>query len=237
MGSVVKDQQPQLTEYYQFSAVEEDTQSDLQNKHLDAIFVEFPAKPPELVDVLDILKQSAAIFEFVNTHFDEPDFWRTEADLTPLQMLGPITHQLLSLARCEYLTASPLKIVREMTRLSLLILIAELKSIYGMSAPETLLLNTKIYQLLQSIEGTYEMGILPKLQLWAIVTAALFQKSEVKLKVYVKLISLRMTVMEIKDGNAAVQFAREIVWIDVVASQSTVNKLISKIDFYHSKDI
>ena len=236
MGSAAKDQRPQLIEYYQFSAAEV-TQSDSQNKRLDAISVEFPATPPEVIDVLDILKQSAAISEFVNTHFDQPEFWRTEADLTPLQMLGPIMHQLLSLARCEYLTASPLEIVREMTRLSLLILIAELKSIYGMSAPETLLLNTKIYQLLQSIEARHELVILPKLQLWAIVTAALFQKSEVKLKSYVKLISSRMAVMEILDGNAAVEFARGIVWIDVVASQATVHNLISKIDFYHSKDI
>ncbi|KAJ6121126.1 hypothetical protein N7523_005406 [Penicillium sp. IBT 18751x] len=236
MGSVVRDQPPQLVGHHQYSATES-TQPASQSVSLHVISDEGTDAPPELAGVLDILKQSAAIAEFVNTHSDHPEFWRTEVDLTPLQMLGPIMNQLLSLPRCEYPTASPHEIVREMARLSLLILIAELKRIYGMSAPEITLLNAKIYKLLKTIEARQEKILMPKLQLWAIVTAALFQKSEMKMKSYVQLISLRMVIMDIRDGNEAVQISRGILWIDVVASQATVHNLISMIDVYQSKDI
>ncbi|KAJ5676550.1 uncharacterized protein N7477_002183 [Penicillium maclennaniae] len=236
MGSVVRDQRPQLVGYHQYSATES-TQSDPQSMSLHAISHEATATPPELAGVLETLKQSAVIAEFVNTHSDHPEFWRTEADLTPLQMLGPIMNQLLSLPRCEYPTASPYEIVRELARLSLLILTSELRRFYGMSAPEISLLNAKIYKLLKFIEARQEKILMPKLQLWAIITAALFQKSEMRMKSYVQLISLRMAMMDIRDGNAAVQLSRRIVWIDVVASQATVHNLISMIDAYQSKDI
>lgn len=236
MGSVAQDKRPQLVEYTQ-SSVAKIARSDSQKGCLERILGGLEDTPPELADISDILKQSAEIFEFVNTHFDQPGFWRTEDDLTPLQMLGPITNKLLSLSRCDYSTASPLELVREMTRLALLILIAELKSTYGMSAHETLLLQTKFSQLLQFTDTGPVLVCLPKVQLWAIVIVTLFRMSEAKSNWYVKLICLRMAALDIRDGTAAVENARGITWIKVVARENTVRDLISEIDIYHSKAI
>jgi hypothetical protein len=236
MGSVAQDKQPQLVEYTQPCVVRTE-RSDSREGRLERVLGVLKDAPPELADISNILKQSAEIFEFVNTHFDQPGFWRTEDDLTPLQMLGPISNQLLSLSRCDYSTAGPHELVREMTRLALLILIAELKSTYGMSAHESLLLQTKFYQLLQFTETDAVLVCLPQIQLWAIFMVTLLQMPGAKRNWYVKLICLRIAALDIRDGTAAMDNARGIAWVEVVARKITVQHLISEIDIYHSNAI
>lgn len=121
----------------------------------------------------------------------------------------------------------------ELIRLALLILVAGLKSAYELAAAEMGLLQNKLYRLLlgQNLEqGSF---LHPDLQIWALVTAALFRPPGREKALYCKEISRRMAIQNFRNGAAALQVARSIIWIEALAKPCITDMLIFEIDVAH----
>lgn len=191
------------------------------------------AKEPHAGGLVQALGRVAAVSDFVNAHHRQPGFWKQENDLSSLSMLGPATHILLSMPRFDTSDTKSFEFAHELTRLASLILLAGLKSVYELAAAEMGLLQDKLYRLLRGQNLEQGSFLLPDLQIWALVTAALFQHPGREKVLYCKEISRRMAVQNFRNGAAAVEVARSIIWIEALAKPCITDTLIFEIDVVH----
>ena len=194
---------------------------------------------PEDMDVsclVGVLGKMAALANFINIHSSrEPGFWKSEDDMRPLQLLGPVTHELLSMPRADSSTLNDFQVIREMARLAMLILLAGVKTRYEMSAPEMGYLQTKLSTLVSVSFNKQTVLPLPVLQLWCLFVAALLLSGPER-RMYVQVISLRMADINIQDGTGAVAAARNIIWIEDLASADAISSLIFDIDMVYADE-
>ncbi|OKL59523.1 hypothetical protein UA08_05419 [Talaromyces atroroseus] len=190
--------------------------------------------------ILNCLCKVQGIANIINNHYQNPDFWRREDDLSPLYMLGPITHELLSMHRldveCDYdseVVFDSTQISREILRLSMLILLAALKTMYSFivdESEELNILSTKFSRLLTLDRSRPSLlnkdGILHtlQLQLWAMLTVATLQPLSASRTLYVTEIRKCMNLLGMVSATDAFQLARDIAWIDVVAGTTLGNE-------------
>lgn len=228
MGSVVQDSPPRLSGYPSPSCIPNARRDAPFKRILSEVYVHSE-------DLALAINRLAAVSDFVNAYYHRPRFWKQEDDLSSLSMLGPATHILLSLPRFDASDNSNcFEFVHEMTRLALLILLAGLKRAYALAAAEMGLLQSKLSRLLRGDVAGISSFILPSLQVWTLVTAALFQTPGPERTLYVQEISRRMSALHLTDGSATIDLSRQIVWIEVLAQPDTVKALISDIDTTHS---
>lgn len=195
---------------------------------------------PEDMDIsclVGVLGKIAALAEFINIHSSrEPGFWKSEDDMRPLQLLGPVTHELLSMPRADSSTLGGFDAIREMARLAMLILLAWVKTKYGMSAPEMDYLQKKLSTLVSVSVNKQTVLPLPVLQLWCLVIAVLSDPSGASRRMYVQEISLCMADINIQDGTGAVAAARDVIWIEDLASADAISSLIFDIDMVYADE-
>ncbi|KAL4913230.1 hypothetical protein BDW62DRAFT_214401 [Aspergillus aurantiobrunneus] len=196
-------------------------------------------KTPVDIDMsclVETLERMAALSDFVNESSCEPGFWKTEDDMRPLRILGPVTHALLSIPRADCFSLNSFAVVREMARLALLIILAGLKASYGFSAIEMAGLQEKLATFFSG--AVRNQLVLPflALQLWSLLSATLLQPNGAARSLYVHEISLRMASMRVPDGASAVAAARDVIWIEDIASEDAVASLIIDIDKVHLGD-
>lgn len=186
------------------------------------------------------------IANIVNIYYRTPDFWRREDDLNPIYMIGPITHELLSIPRLDvegdydyqFSFDSP-EVSREMLRLSMLILLAALKRMYSFITDESgelNILSTKFSEILilnRSNFSSNQDEILHtlQLQLWAILTVAVLQPFSGSRMLYVTEIRRCMSLLGMVSATDSFKLARDIAWIDVVGGTNLENEsLINEIN-------
>ncbi|KAJ5606257.1 hypothetical protein N7510_009038 [Penicillium lagena] len=228
MGSVLQDSPPRLSGYPSPSSFPNKWRSAPFKSILSELYVHSE-------DLALAINRIAAVSDFVNAYCRRPRFWTQEDDLSPLSMLSPATHILLSLSRFDAADNSNcFEFVHEMTRLALLILLAGLKSAYALAAAEMGLLQSKLSRLLRGDVTDNSSFILPGLQVWSLVTAALLQTPGPERSLYVQEISRRMSAIHLADGSATIDFSRQIVWIEILGQPDTIKSLISEIDTAHS---
>ncbi|QGA20842.1 hypothetical protein EYB26_008552 [Talaromyces marneffei] len=188
--------------------------------------------------ILDALDRIREIADAINTHYQEPEFWRREDDLSPLQSIGPVTHALLSIPRLDAVTndvVDPTELSREMVRLSMLILLAALKRMYSFFLDETefTTLTAKflsVLSLYRQNSSLYHDDGLMHLELWAILTVAALQPFANRW-LYVTEIRRYMSYLDIQFATDAFQLSRDIAWIDVIGGTDMENEsLINAID-------
>ncbi|KAJ5814885.1 hypothetical protein N7474_006662 [Penicillium riverlandense] len=227
MGSVVQDSPPRLSGY--------PSPSNIPNARRDAPFKKILSEVyVHSEDLALAINRIAAVSDFVNAYYHRPRFWKQEDDLSPLSVLGPATHILLSLPRFDdSVNSNSFEFVHEMTRLALLILLAGLKRAYALAAVEMELLQSKYSRLLRGDVAGNSSFILPSLQVWTLVTAAVLQTPGPERSLYIQEISRRMSALHLADGSATIDLSRQIVWIEVLGQPDTVNALISEIDTAH----
>ncbi|BCS27832.1 uncharacterized protein APUU_60880S [Aspergillus puulaauensis] len=186
--------------------------------------------------LVGILERMAALAGFVNEHSSrEPGFWKSEDDMRPLRLLGPVTHDLLSMPRANPCTFNGFQVIREMARLVILILLGGVKTKYGMSAPEINTLQTKLSTLVLVTAKRQMVLPFPLLQLWCLVVAALLASGPAR-KMYVQEISSHIKGINIPDGTGAVAAARDVIWIEDLASADTISFLIFDIDMVYTDE-
>lgn len=206
------------------------TRNEPQFEHL---LDELKHAPVDMQYLSVTLRRARALTGFINDSSSQPGFWKAEDDLSSLQALGPLTHDLLKMPRADHPSPNGFEIVREMTRLALLVLLSGLKARYGFSAVEMSTLQHKFIGLVRyTIMGH---GDLPfqRLQLWALVTTAMLQPVDRDRSLLVQEIFSRMIFLNLTDGQSVVNTVRDIIWMEVVA-QDNIESLIYDIDTLYS---
>lgn len=182
--------------------------------------------------VIDAMGKIQTIANTVNTHHQDPDFWRREDDLSSLYMIGPVTHVLLSIPRLNLESGSyhvdTSEILREILRLSMLILLAALKRMYFFTSDdfELKFLSTKFSRLLLMDDLNtflYQEETLCRLLLWATFTVAALRPVPEARTLCVTEIRRCMGFLGMESATHAFQSVRNIAWIDVVGGTSSEN--------------
>lgn len=232
MGSVAKDSPPRLVGYSSFSMPIVAHAS--KRNSLASILDEINSQVKGSESISLAIEQVATLCTFVNTHFHRSEFWRQEQDLTPLTMLGPPTYTLISMSRYEPLHINSFNFAHEMVRLALLILLAGLKEKYELAAPEMGLLQDKLESLILNSHTQEQSNfLLPHLQSWALVTAALLRQPHRRISVYTDAICQRMHANKFTDGFAVLEDARNILWIDCLQNPKSIQHIITDINTIH----
>lgn len=185
--------------------------------------------------IIGALDRITYIAETVNTHYREPEFWRREDDLSPLHMIGPVTHTLLSVSRVNLKgeDIKPTELLRETARLAMLILLAALKRVYSFFLDE--IEFTTLTAKFSSVLSIYRQNIslyehddsLHRIQLWALLTVAALQPFADRTP-YVSEIRKCMSYLDIKSASDALQLSRDIAWIDVIGGTDMENESLMK---------
>ncbi|KAJ5573435.1 uncharacterized protein N7459_007862 [Penicillium hispanicum] len=231
-GSVVQDSPPRLS--CQFSFISNfPTGRALRDSHNHTLFDNILQTSSDAENLALAFDRVLVISDFVNAHFTRPQFWRQEDDLGSPSMLGPATHMLLSLPRFDTSDTGSFEFAHELTRLALLIVLAGLKRAYGLAAAEMGFLQRKLYHLIQGSGSSKELFLLPNLQLWSLLTVALFE-APTERNLYIGEISRRMPTARLHNGTSVVELARGIMWIEPLADRHTIETLSSEIDLVFS---
>ncbi|KAJ5099981.1 hypothetical protein N7532_006982 [Penicillium argentinense] len=233
LGSVVQDLPPRLPG---FSALLERSfkSAGQQPRLLRDTIKEIRTSPIAISILVPVLEKAVDLFNFVNNQYLQRGFWKAEDDTSPVELIGTLTHELLALPRADYSKSNGYEVVREMTRLALLILLSGLKASYGFSAVEMTALQKKFSWLTLEIRKLHEALPFQRLQLWCFLVAAILHPVGTKRSLYLEQISLRMTSMNVPNGYGAIQAARDLLWIEVLASGDEITSLVSDIDNYNS---
>lgn len=232
LGSVTKDTTPRLPSCPgYFNELVEDTSYEPEFGYM---LDELKTSPAEMEGLAAVLRKTRGLARYINNRCSLPGFWRVEDDLSPLQVLGPITHDLLSISRADSLAPSGAEFVREMTRLALLILLSGIKAKYGFSAAEMNFLKNKSIGLMQNT--TIKQQTLPfqRLQLWALVIVAMLQPDGPERNILAEEISSKMILLNITDAQSVINMTQNMIWIEILA-QDTVGTLIDDIDTFYSR--
>lgn len=242
VGSVTRDLPPQMPQTSMnldglgMSADARPARRERFNSLVDDIGNSQSLEDMYMLSLVGILERMAALADFVNQHSSrEPGFWKSEDDMRPIQFIGPITHALLSMPRADITTLNRIQAIREMARLAMLILLAGVKAKYGLSAPEMDYLQSKLSTLVSVVAKTDMVLPFSVLQLWCLVIAALLSTGPAR-GTYVQEISSWITRMNIPDGTGAIATARDVIWIEDIASENAVSSLIFDIDMVYADD-
>lgn len=180
--------------------------------------------------IADALNRIRLIADTVNAHYQEPEFWRREDDLSPLYMIGPVTHTLLCVPRVDPKAddINSTELLCEMVRLAMLILLAALKRMYSFSLDEIEL--TTLTAKFSSVLWTYcqnsslqRNDSLHRLQLWALLTVATLQPFMHRV-LFVSEIRRCMSYLDIKHASDAFQLSRDIAWLEIIGGTDMENK-------------
>lgn len=173
-----------------------------------------------LASVAEALEKIALIAHFVNSISNSGSQWQKEDDMTPLYLVGSATHVLLSMPRINPSNEniSPVELLRELTRLAMLILLAKVKRAYHFTSHEPCFLETKFSDLLLTYPNACG-EVLPHLQLWAVMTVATLQPQSASQVLYTTHIDNLMSLMRIESTKEAFEMAKNIIWIESIAGE------------------
>lgn len=185
----------------------------------------------EFVPVTEAIALMSMVAGTINSNSNQPAFW--ESDINAVKIIGPASHHLLSMPRVRQNNKlpchSPESIVVELTRLSCLTLLAALKARFSLPALEISQLCDKFCKLIQHDRSDYPTDIL-ELVLWSTITVALISSGEQRQSIVCTTRAL-MSRMELVFGIEAIERAKQIIWIDDLASKDATN-LAQEIDGY-----
>lgn len=169
-----------------------------------------------------------SIAENVNRNSDSARFW--EDDVGSIQMLGPVTHHLLSAPRLEDTATddADILVVGELVRLACLMLLSGLKMRFSLNASDIVPLRVKFENVAARIVRDLDRP-LQDLKLWALVTVGILHSSDQRLGL-IPHISSAMRSMGISDGQAVIDFSKSLIWIDSLEAHGEV-QLAQEVDF------
>lgn len=163
------------------------------------------------------LKMTASVACIINLNSHSDAFWKR--DIEAISLIGPCIHVLLCVPRFSEETQSDadqeLLVVRELARMTCLLLMTALKERFGMVSGERLSLESRLGDFLkdniQLISDTYA-----DLRTWIIVTAAALRRTSAR--------AMGILGLQLGDESAipslqdSIATAREMIWIDIVES-------------------
>lgn len=185
----------------------------------------------EMAPLADAFQHISSLAHIINTNSRNSDFRVQEDDMTPLHLMLPVLHILLSMPRLEtnFQHVDAIVYLREMTRLAMLVLLAAIKRAYSFTFAELDPLEERFSNLLftfSSSLGTF----FPNLQFWAVLTVAALRPQSKNRMLYVTQIRKQMNLLGIDSANAALETAKAMIWIDAVAGETLDQSLSHAID-------
>lgn len=183
----------------------------------------------DLDTLVAILRKVRVLADYINTRYSQPGFWKAEDDMSPLRLIAPITHDLLSMPRANELASVGFENFREIMRLALLILLCGLKAFYGFSAVEIHTLQNKFIRFVGYTNTIHRSSLFQRLQLWALVTVTMLQDSGPERSLLIGKIYACMGSLNLLDGKSVIESVNDIVCIKILA-KGTVERLVQDID-------
>lgn len=188
---------------------------------------------PQLSPISEALCMMYSVAHKVNTNSHNPDFWNDS--IGALDLLGPVTHHLLSACRISEVGSdiSRIRILGEMVRLVCLMLLSRLKSLFSLNTLDMTPLCTNFTTTLSLFVTNREATYVDNLELWALVTSALVQPSDGMEELLPHIEAITRSKVS-TDIHGAVELTKELIWIDAIEGQGEA-LLAGKIDVSECK--
>jgi len=178
-----------------------------------------------LNDIAFALEEASHVAEVVNHQIKTSEFWNS--GMNGAKLIGPLSHQLLSLPRVSesilYLATCRHEALREMVRLTLLIVLARLKLVFTQIAFELRPLENRFTRTFAY--GTSRHDGFPELQLWALAIVGSSAAQGPSRDLYKSRICGIAGSMGIKGGATAFLLVKDIFLLDDMMA-SDVGSLI-----------
>jgi hypothetical protein len=174
----------------------------------------------------------SSVAKTVNSEAHFPTFWKDEVGA--IRLIGPVTHHLLSVARPSLVVNSDANVdlVRELVRLTCLMLLSRLKSRFSLNFLDMPPLQAKFRCAVAQISGNPDHE-LEGLILWALLTAALLQTKESR-----KYLLSHILISSLNKGFSStlvtLEFVKELLWIDSIENEEKAT-LVEELEQYRRK--
>lgn len=184
---------------------------------LQELLLQLEADPTETAIAGSALRMMYSLVEVINRGQEDPNFWHQ--DLEALRLIGPCLHFLLSMPRLpnegEESMITPGSIIRELVRLTCLLLISGLRRKFSLPATERASLQER-FTFFIALFGHQITDNYHDLKIWALYTAMILQEP-VQRQSFADLLAaslppaVSLSMPELQD------IAREIIWIEGLA--------------------
>lgn len=232
VGSAVYDTKPRFPIPAELAFVS--TQPSSASPFLQSLIFKLRAQESTtLNDTALALEGASYIADVVKHQGKNPQFWNDGMNGT--RLIGPLSHQLLSLPRVTesnlQLSTFPEARVREMTRLTLLIIIAKLKPAFTQVADELEPLLERFTRIF--LHNINDRDTFPELHLWALSVVGCASHGGPSRDLFMGRIREIAGYMDINCGVAALHIVRNIFLIDDLMERDVKALLIESICHYH----
>ncbi|KAK5048052.1 hypothetical protein LTR84_006242 [Exophiala bonariae] len=230
IGSAVSDTMPRFNLPVELKPVE--SQPHAASPYLQSVLSNLRSlNSVALNDVALCLEDASYVADIANSHAEEPLFWNNGINGT--RLIGPLSHQLLSLPRVSETipTFSNYRdeALREMTRLALLVVLARLKLAFIRIADELVPLQERFARMFLHTCSPYDE--FSDLQLWALGIVGSMASQGPTRNLYLSQVHKWAALMQIKCGAKAFHLIRQINLIDDMMGPGVRALLIESICF------
>ncbi|CAG9977263.1 unnamed protein product [Clonostachys byssicola] len=173
---------------------------------------------PQLTPISEALCMTSSVARKVNTNSHDSDFWKDAVGA--MELLGPVTHHLLSACRIDSvgINASRIQVLGEIVRLVCLMLLSRLKGLFSLNTLDMTPLWTRFMATLSVFVINRDAACLDGLELWALVTSALVQPGQ-GMEELLPHIEAAMRSKGSTDIHEAIKLTKELIWIDIIEGQ------------------
>lgn len=185
--------------------------------YLRALLERWDWQCPSLGDILDAIKTTAAVASYANKREHDADFWHD--DITMTRLMGPALHKILTLEG-RPLPQNPRDPVysavaaREAFRRAALMFMGNLKIRCRVGASE-LPRHLDAFRQISRLP-LVEWSVVPELNMWAHIIAALQEGGGGERRWHVAIIVGIMYAMELRTGAEALDVARGVIWVNCI---------------------
>lgn len=213
IGSAVSDTEPRFKKPAELTPVS--TRPSVASPYLESLTLKLRARNFSVLnDIALSLEEASHVAEIVNHQIKTHLFWNNGMNGT--RLIGPLSHHLLSLPRLTestlHLDVYPDEALREMTRLTLLVVLARLKLAFTQIADELGPLQERFTHMF--VHNLNHHNLFPELQLWALSIIGSTAAQGSSRNLYTCRIGEVACCMDIKCGSDAFRIVRDIFLID-----------------------
>lgn len=173
---------------------------------------------PQLLSISEALCMMSSVARKINTNSHDSDFWND--GVGAMDLLGPVTHHLLSASRIYSVGSdvSGIQVLGEIVSLVCLTLLSRLKGLFSLNTLDMTPLRTRFMTQLSLFDINRDAANLHGLKLWALLTSALIQPSDGRgeLLPYIEAVMRCEGSMDI---HGAIDLTKALLWIDVIEGQ------------------
>ena len=230
IGSAVSDTMPRFKTPAELNPIS--TPPNVTSPYLQSLIFRLRSlNSTTLDDVALCLQNARYVADVANHHGKSPRFW--DDGIKGTRLVGPLSHQLLSFPRVLESTLHCAtyrdEALREMTRLTLLVVLARLKIVFTLVADELVALQERFARIF--LLDFSQHPEFPDLQLWALSIVGSTASQGPTRNLYLRQIHKWAGFMQIGCGATAFHLIRQIFLIDGMMAADVRGLLLESICF------